>query len=261
MKHSFIIATEHDIFFWSRHGECEATCGNVLLRVPVADISDRVQHSFLLSPLQPQNPSHCGRHFSWSEWWARWSPFARILWSSLLALILCHSRGLLLQLFLCRFSQPISIWYSLNTKSAFVVISDPFCVLAEAPSRWGPGPHTLSPTHHQVQCLAHCGCSATIWPCWPLPAWSPWVIPVMVAPCWGNDCGKDWIGPSSKPQWEFAEGLVIRGRGEQGQPGGRQFSSLHSYCMPTVCPELNCYLEIPGWMWLRFCLRWAVKGR
>lgn len=63
MKHSFIIAAEYDISFWSSYDECEATCGNVLLLVPVADISDRAQHSFLLSPLQPQNPSWYGRHF------------------------------------------------------------------------------------------------------------------------------------------------------------------------------------------------------
>lgn len=54
------------------------------------------------------------------------------------------------------------------------------------------------------------------------------MISVMGASCWGDDCGKDWIGPSSKPQWEFAEGLVIRGTGEQGQPHRlEEDSSVH----------------------------------
>ena len=90
-------------------------------------------------------------------------PVCQGLRSSLLALILCHSCGLLLQFFLCRCSQPISISYSLNTKSAFIVISDPLCVLIEAPSRLGPGPHTLCPT----KCSAsHTVGIQQVWPWW-----------------------------------------------------------------------------------------------
>ena len=125
---------------------------------------------------------------SWSEWYARWSLFARILWSSLLAVILCHSRGLLLQLFLCRFFQPISMSYSLNTKSAFVVISDPLCVLTEAPLRLGPGPHALCPAQHHVQCLAHCGCSATVWPCWLITC-----LETLGDPCDGGSVLEWWL--------------------------------------------------------------------
>lgn len=66
-----------------------------------------------------------------------------------------------------------------------------------------------------------------------------------VASCWGDDQGKDWIGPSSKIQWEFAGGLVIWRTGEQvdfkGWKKRIQFTTqlLLAYSVPSTELEVG----------------------
>lgn len=186
MKLSFIIAAERDLSHSGRNDKCEATHWNVSLLVPMADIYNRAQHSFLLNPMQSQN--FCRKALP-SVWVAcQMKPVFQGLIVLVASTHVCRSRGLMR--YLCAHFNCVLLKYRICHCCYFWLS---FCFNLRS-SRPVPGSHTLCPTSSQTQCLVIKDIQQLFDQCWLITcresSWDPCDDGFMLG--WWPKQGSDW---------------------------------------------------------------------